>query len=44
MSCSALWYGALREQPVRIVYARRWTIEVTFHDQKQFLGFEDPQN
>lgn len=24
-------------------YARRWTIEVTFHDQKQFLGFEDPQ-
>src|SRR6266550_3790501 len=25
-------------------YARRWTIEVTFHDQKQFLGFEDPQN
>src|SRR5688572_1876151 len=71
--CTALWYGALREQPVRIVivrdpsgrrrdeaffctdltvdhavilegYARRWTIEVTFHDQKQFLGFEDPQN
>lgn len=25
-------------------YARRWTIEVAFHDQKQFLGFEDPQN
>src|SRR4029453_3018342 len=24
-------------------YARRWTLEVTFHDQKQFLGFEDPQ-
>jgi hypothetical protein len=71
--CTALWYGALREQPVRIVvvrdpsgrrrdeaffctdltvdhafilegYARRWTIEVAFHDQKQFLGFEDPQN
>jgi hypothetical protein len=71
--CTALWYGALRDQPVRIVvvrdpsgrrrdeaffctdltvdhafilegYARRWTIEVTFHDQKQFLGFEDPQN
>jgi hypothetical protein len=70
---TALWYGALREQPVRIAavrdpsgrrrdeaffctdlavdlacilegYARRWTIEVTFHDQKQFLGFEDPQN
>ena len=71
--CTALWYSALRDQPVRIVivrdpsgrrrdeaffwttlavdhafilegYARRWTIEVTFHDQKQFLGFEDPQN
>jgi hypothetical protein len=25
-------------------YARRWTLEVSFHDQKQFLGFEDPQN
>ncbi len=25
-------------------YARRWTLEVTFHDSKQFLGFEDPQN
>jgi DDE superfamily endonuclease len=65
--CTALWYGALRDQPVRIVvvrdpggrrrdeaffctdlavsaafilegYARRWTIEVAFHDQKQFLG------
>jgi hypothetical protein len=71
--CTALWYGALRDHPVRIVivrdpsgrrrdeaffctdltvdhafilvgYARRWTIEVAFHDQKQFLGFEDPQN
>src|SRR5215217_3804475 len=71
--CTALWYGALRHQPVRIVivrdpsrrrrdeaffctdlavdsssilegYARRWTIELAFHDQKQFLGFEDPQN
>jgi hypothetical protein len=71
--CTALWYGALRDQPVRIVvvrdpsgrrrdeaffctdltvdhagilegYARRWTIEVAFHDQKQFLGLEDPQN
>jgi Transposase DDE domain len=71
--CTALWYGALRDQPVRIVivrdpsgrrrdeaffctdltvdaafllesYARRWTIEVAIHDQKQFLGFEDPQN
>jgi len=71
--CTALWYGALRDQPVRIVvvrdpsrrrrdeaffctdlavddafilegYARRWTIELAFHDQKQLLGFEDPQN
>jgi hypothetical protein len=24
-------------------YARRWTLEVTFHDTKQFLGLEDPQ-
>ena len=68
---TALWYGALREQPLRIVvvrdptgrrqdeaffctdlrvdaafiltgYARRWTLEVTFHDLKQFLGFADP--
>src|SRR5713226_6974599 len=68
----ALWYAALREQPVQIVlvrdptgkrrdeaffctdptaearfileaYARRWTLEVTFLDAKQFLGFADPQ-
>jgi len=25
-------------------YARRWTIEVAFHDAKQFLGFEHPQS
>jgi hypothetical protein len=72
-TATALWYGALRDQAVRIVvvrdpagrrkdeaffctgltvspvcilesYARRWTLEVAFHDQKQFLGFEDPQN
>ena len=24
-------------------YARRWTIEVAFHDPKQVLGFADPQ-
>lgn len=71
--CRALWYGALRTQPVRIVlvrdpsgrradeacfctdltvdaasiletYARRWSLEVTFHDAKPSLGFEDPQN
>lgn len=72
-SVTALWYAALREQPVRIVvvrdptgkrkdeaffctdltvtaafilegYARRWTLEVTYHDSKQWLGLEDPQN
>jgi DDE superfamily endonuclease len=72
-SCTALWYHALRDRPLRIVvvrdpggrrkdeaffctdpsvspalilehYARRWMLEVSFHDQKQFLGFEDPQN
>lgn len=25
-------------------YARRWSLEVTFHDVKQYLGFDDPQN
>jgi hypothetical protein len=25
-------------------YARRWTLEVTFHDAKQYLGFEDAQS
>lgn len=68
--CTALWYAALRDQPVRIVvvrdpagkrkddiffctdlsasaqfiletYAKRWTLEVTFHDAKQSLGLED---
>jgi len=68
----ALWYAALRDQPVQIVlvrdptgkrhdeaffctdltvdarfileaYARRWCLEVTFHDAKQFLGFAEPQ-
>ena len=70
---TALWYGALREQPVRIVvvrdpggrrrdeaffctdlrqdaafvletYAQRWTLEVTFHDAKQHLGFGQAQS
>jgi hypothetical protein len=73
MTFTALWYGALRAQPVRIVvvrdpsrrrrdeaffctdlqqdpafvlqtYARRWTLEVTFHDSKQHLGFGQAQN
>jgi len=26
------------------MYARRWTLEVTFHDTKQYLGFEDAQS
>ena len=68
----ALWYAALRAQPVQIVlvrdpthkrrdeaffctdlatdarfileaYARRWCLEVPFHDAKQFLGFAEPQ-
>jgi hypothetical protein len=72
-SLTALWYGALRQQPVRIAvvrdpsgrrrdeaffctdltvdadfvlqtYARRWTLEVTFHDAKQHLGFGHAQN
>jgi hypothetical protein len=72
-SLAALWYTALRHQPIRIVlvrdpgdrrkddvfcctdravytafiletYARRWTLEVTFRDQKQLLGFAQPQN
>jgi DDE superfamily endonuclease len=70
---TALWYGALRSQPVQIVvvrdpsrrrrdeaffctdlsrdaafvlqtYAARWTLEVTFHDSKQHLGFGQAQN
>lgn len=70
---TALWYGALRAQLVRIVvvrdpsgrrreeaffctdlmqdsafvlqtYAARWTLEVTFHDSKQHLGFGQAQN
>jgi hypothetical protein len=68
----ALWYTAVRDQPLRIIlvrdpsgrrhldaffctavsadagfiltaYARRWTLEVTFHDTKQFLGLAEPQ-
>ena len=72
-TCTALWYGALRAQPVHIVvvrdpsgrrrdeaffctdlhrdatfiletYARRWTLEVAFHDSKQHLGFGHAQS
>ena len=70
---TAVWYGALRTQPVRIVvvrdpsgrrrdeaffctdldrdaacilttYSSRWTLEVTFFDSKQHLGFGQAQN
>ena len=33
---------AMPEQ-VLVWYAMRWSIEVTFHDTKQHLGFKDPQ-
>jgi hypothetical protein len=26
------------------IFSKRWPLEVCFHDVKQFLGFEDPQN
>jgi hypothetical protein len=70
---TALWYGALRSQLIRIVvvrdpnrrrhdeaffctdldrdaafilesYSQRWTLEVTFHDTKQHLGFGQAQS
>jgi hypothetical protein len=31
-------------QTVLMYFSRRWRLEVTFHDAKQFLGLEDPQN
>ena len=72
MPFTALWYGALRSQSVRIAVvrdprgrrrdeaffctdldrdaafiletsSRRWTLEVTFHDAKQHLGFGQAQ-
>jgi len=33
--------------PIQVVlslFSHRWRLEVTFHDAKQFLGLEDPQN
>ena len=35
-------HDATAEQ-VLMLYAMRWAIEVTFHDAKQHLGFEQPQ-
>jgi len=34
----------LNAQTIIETFAMRWTIEVTFHDVKGKLGFEDPQN
>jgi hypothetical protein len=39
--CTNLQWGVRR---ILSCYARRWSIEVTFHDCKQMLGFEDPAN
>ncbi|RMD58692.1 hypothetical protein D6833_12625 [Candidatus Parcubacteria bacterium] len=39
--CTNLQWSARR---ILSCYARRWSIEVTFHDCKQLLGFEDPAN
>jgi hypothetical protein len=39
--CTRLDWDARR---ILSCYARRWSIEVTFHDCKQLLGFEDPAN
>ena len=35
----------LTAEPTEILrrYALRWSLEVTFHDSKQSLGFEEPQ-
>jgi hypothetical protein len=35
---------AMRPLAILETYAHRWTLEVTFHDCKQFLGLADPQN
>jgi hypothetical protein len=34
----------LRPRGIIESYARRWSLEVTFHETKGKLGFEDPQN
>jgi hypothetical protein len=39
--CTNLQWGVRR---ILSCYARRWSIEVTFHDCKQMLGFGDPAN
>jgi hypothetical protein len=40
------FYSTRQEAPAQQVvawYAMRWSIEVTFHDSKQHLGFQEPQ-
>jgi len=40
------FYSTCQDASAREVltwYAQRWSIEVTFHDSKQHLGFEEPQ-
>lgn len=39
--CTRLDWDA---RQILTAYSRRWSIEVTFHDGKQYLGFEDPAN
>lgn len=42
-----IFYSTNREldvQQILSTYAHRWAIEVTHHDAKQLLGFEDPAN
>jgi hypothetical protein len=39
--CTNLEWDA---QKILSTYAHRWSIEVTHHDAKQLLGFEDPAN
>jgi DDE superfamily endonuclease len=36
--------AALDAASILELYARRWTLAVTFHDAKQYLGFEDAQS
>ncbi len=39
---STLWQAS--EKTILALYARRWSLEVTFYNAKQFLGLEHPQN
>jgi hypothetical protein len=41
-----VFYSTCRDaDPTQVItwYAQRWSIEVSFHDSKQHLGFEEPQ-